>query len=58
MTLTLTGQPDISLPLHWTVSDIPVGLQLAAPYAREDMLIRVASQLEEAKPWKDRWPTL
>ena len=54
----LTGQPAISLPLHWTVDEIPVGLQLAAPYAREDMLIRVASQLEEAKPWKDRWPTL
>ena len=52
----LTGQPAISLPLHWTLDGMPVGVQLAASYAREDLLIRVASQLEEAHPWKDRWP--
>jgi amidase len=52
----LTGQPAISLPLHWTPSGLPVGVQLAAAYGREDILIRVASQLEQAAPWGERHP--
>jgi len=52
----MTGQPAISLPLHWTPGGLPVGVQLVAPYGREDMLIRVASQLEQAAPWSDRRP--
>jgi amidase len=52
----LTGQPAISLPLHWTPSGLPVGVQLVAPYGREDMLIQVASQLEQAAPWSERHP--
>ena len=52
----LTGQPAISLPLHWTPSGLPVGVQLVAPYGREDMLIQVASQLEQAAPWAERHP--
>jgi amidase len=54
----LTGQPAISLPLHWTPSGLPVGVQLVAPYGREDMLIRVASQLEQAAPWGERHPSV
>ena len=54
----LTGQPAISLPLHWTADGIPAGVQFAASYGREDLLIRVASQLEKARPWKDKWPLL
>jgi amidase len=53
-----TGQPAISLPLHWTADGLPVGAQLVAPYGREDVLIRVAAQLEEAEPWAGRWPAL
>lgn len=52
----LTGQPAISLPLHWTPGGLPVGVQLAAAYGREDVLVRVASQLEQAAPWSGRRP--
>ena len=52
----MTGQPAISLPLHSTPEGLPVGVQLVATYGREDLLIRVASQLEEAAPWSGRHP--
>ena len=51
-----TGQPAISLPLHWTADDLPVGIQLVAPFGREDLLIDVAAQLEQAQPWFQRTP--
>ncbi len=53
-----TGQPAISLPLHWSEDGLPIGVQLVAPLGREDLLLRVASQLEQAVPWADRVPTL
>jgi amidase len=52
----ITGQPAISLPLHWTEDGLPVGVQLAAAYGREDVLLRLSAQLEQAAPWKDRHP--
>ena len=53
-----TGQPAISLPAHWTGDGLPVGAQLVAAYGREDQLIRMAAQLEQALAWGERWPAL
>jgi amidase len=58
MPWSITGQPAISLPVHWSDGGLPVGVQLVASYGREDILIRVAAQLETAMPWADRWPDL
>jgi amidase len=50
------GEPAISLPLHWNDDGLPIGVQLAAAFGREDLLIQVASQVEEARPWAARTP--
>ena len=52
-----TGQPAISLPLEVSAQGLPVGMQLAAAMGREDLLIRVAAQLEAAYPWGERRPS-
>jgi len=54
----VTGQPAMSVPLRWTDAGLPVGVQLVAPFAAEDILFRVAGQLERARPWFDRLPAL
>jgi len=52
----ITGQPAISLPLHTFADGMPLGVQLVAGYGREDALVRMAAQLEQAVPWSDRRP--
>ncbi|HEY5172371.1 MAG TPA: amidase family protein [Acidimicrobiia bacterium] len=52
----ITGEPAISLPLHWNADNLPIGTQLMGAYGREDVLLRVAAQLEQARPWVDRLP--
>ena len=47
----VTGQPAVSLPLCVSEEGLPIGVQLAAPFGCEDLLIRVAAQLEQARPW-------
>jgi len=51
-----TGQPAISLPLHWNEQGLPVGVQLMGRYAEEETLIALAAQLEQALPWSHRRP--
>lgn len=53
-----TGQPAMSVPLHWSGSGLPIGVQFAARYGDEATLFRLAGQLERAKPWFDRIPTM
>jgi amidase len=52
----MTGQPAVSLPGRWNDEGLPIGVQLVAPYGREDVLFRVAAQLEAAERWTDRRP--
>jgi len=52
----VTGQPAISLPLGQTTSGLPIGVQLVARFGEEHTLIRLASALEQAMPWRDRVP--
>ena len=53
-----SGQPAINLPLHWNSAGLPIGVQLVAAYGREDVLLRVAAQVETATPWAHRHPPL
>lgn len=52
----LTGTPSMSVPLHWTDSGLPVGVQFVAPFGDEATLFRLAGQLEQVRPWFDRVP--
>ncbi len=53
-----TGQPAISLPLHWSDNGLPVGMMFSAAFGGEPLLLRLAGQLEQAQPWWDRRPPL
>jgi amidase len=54
----VTGLPAVSLPLHWTDAGLPVGVQLVGGPWAEARLIALAAQLEQARPWADRRPSL
>lgn len=55
MPYNFTGQPALSLPLHWTGESLPIGVQFVAAYGREDLLIQLSSQLETAHPWASHY---
>lgn len=54
----LTGLPAMSVPLYWTGEGLPIGIQFIAPFGCENVLFRLAAQLEKARPWFHRVPEL
>jgi aspartyl-tRNA(Asn)/glutamyl-tRNA(Gln) amidotransferase subunit A len=53
-----SGNPAISLRAGFGDDHLPVGLQLVAPRLREDLLLQLAAQYEQARPWHHEWPVL
>jgi amidase len=54
----ISGQPAMSLPLHWTPAGIPIGIHLVGRPGGEATLVTLAAQLEAARPWRDRRPEI
>jgi amidase len=54
----MAGQPAISLPLHWTRERLPIRVRLVGADGRENLLLRIASQLEVARPSAGRRPPI
>jgi Asp-tRNA(Asn)/Glu-tRNA(Gln) amidotransferase A subunit family amidase len=54
----ITGQPSMSVPLYWTPDGLPVGTMFSARFGEDAMLFRLASQLEQARGWKERIPPI
>jgi amidase len=54
----LTGTPAMNLPLWVNADNLPVGVQVAGPFGSEELLLRLAQQVHDARPWVDRLPSL
>jgi len=51
----ITGCPGMSVPLHWSADQLPVGVHFAANIGGDETLLRLAYELEAARPWRERW---
>ncbi|MGV8996046.1 MAG: amidase [Parvibaculaceae bacterium] len=58
MVQNLTGQPSMSLPLHWSADGLPIGMLFSARFGDEATLFRLAAQLEAARPWANKHPKI
>lgn len=54
MVFNVTGQPSASVPLFWNDGGLPIGVMLTAGMGEESRILRLAAQLEEARPWFER----
>ena len=52
----MTGQPAMSMPLHWSEAGLPIGVHFVGRFGEEHTLFRLAGQLERARPWADKRP--
>lgn len=52
----VTGQPAMSVPLHWNEEGLPIGMHFVGKWGDEVTLFRLAGQLEKEKPWIDKAP--
>lgn len=52
----MSGQPAMSVPLAWNAAGLPLGMMFSARFGDEATLFRLAAQLEQARPWKDKLP--
>jgi amidase/6-aminohexanoate-cyclic-dimer hydrolase len=53
-----SGQPAATVPLHWSQDGLPVGVHLAARFGEDEMLMSLCAEIERARPWFDRRPTI
>jgi amidase len=54
----VTGQPSMSVPLHWTPNGLPVGMHFIAGLGEDAILFRLAAQLEQVQPWSHKAPAV
>jgi aspartyl-tRNA(Asn)/glutamyl-tRNA(Gln) amidotransferase subunit A len=56
--MNLTGQPAATVPVGWTASGLPVGMQIAGRHLADELVLRTSAAFEAAAPWADRWPEI
>ncbi|MGX1806667.1 amidase [Nocardia sp. NPDC055321] len=52
----ITGRPAMSVPTHWTESGLPLGVQFVGPPSSEYLLLQLAAEIENARPWFGKTP--
>jgi amidase len=54
----IARQPAISLPLAWSKSGLPIGVQFVGRFGEEHLLLQLAAQIEKAEPWSTKRPSV